>query len=100
MLGEVEGARAALHRPVEKQMTFVHLNSRKVIIKDVGPCKGWTSNKAPGLVFLVYADEVFHRLPTYRFVHQLIGVFFEVRASLPSKPDVHHDVGLHPRGSA
>ena len=96
MLGEVEGARAGLHRPDEKQMTFVHLNSRKVIIKDVGPCKGWASNKAPGLVFLVFADEVFHRLPKYRVVYQLIEVFFEVRASLLSNLGVHPDVGLHP----
>ena len=84
--------RSKTHRPVEKQMTFVHLNSRKVIIKDVGPCKGWAGNKASELVFLVFAHEfyvnalveVFHRLPKYRVVHQLIEVFFEVRASLCS----------------
>ena len=104
MLGEVEDAQAGEHRPVEKQMTFVYLNSRKVIIKDVSLCKGRACNKAPELVFLVFAHEfdvnalaeVFHRLRKYRVVHQLIEVFLEVRASLHSKHGVHPDVGLHP----
>ena len=104
MLGEVEDAQAGVHRPVDKQMTFMHLNSREVIIKDVGPCKGWAGNKAPELVFLVFAHEfdvsvlaeVFHRLPKYRVVHQLIEVVFEVRASLLSKLAVQPDVELLP----
>ena len=54
MLGEVEDTQVGVHRPVEKQMTFAHLNSRKVIIKDLGPCKGWAGNKAPELVFLFF----------------------------------------------
>ena len=86
MLGEVKGAQAGLHRPDEKQVAFVHLNPRKVIIKDVGPCKGRAGNKTPELVFLVFAHEFdvnalakfFYRLPKYRLVHQLIEVFFEV----------------------
>ena len=94
-------AGSALHLVVVK---VVRLNSCKVIIKYVGPCKGWADNKAPELVFLLFVHEfdvnalaeVFHRLPKYRVVHQLIEVFFEVLASLLSKLGVHSDVELHP----
>ena len=58
-------------RPVDKnQATLVHLNSREVIIEDIGSGKGWAGYQAAQLVFLVCTDEL-HVDPLATVLHSL-----------------------------
>ena len=83
----------------------MHLDRRKIIIKDLRSGKGRAGDKASELVCFACANElyvytlakVFHRLSKGAVVHELfVEVLLEVADSPFSELCVHQDVGLHP----
>ena len=70
MFRELEDAQAGVYWSVKNQATLVHLNSREVIIEDIGSGKGWAGYQAAQLVFLVCTDEL-HVDPLATVLHSL-----------------------------
>ena len=101
---DIQNAHPYIHWAIELQTALVDLDSRQVIIEDIGPSKRLAGDEAPELVFLVSSYQlhinpflqVLHGLPEDRVVHQLVKVLLEVAGGILPELSVHSDVWLHP----
>ena len=102
---EIQNTHPYIYWAIELQTALVDLDSRQVVIEDIGPSKRRAGDEAPEFVLLVSSHQlhvnplpqVLHGLPEDRVVHQLVKVLLEVAGCLLPELSIFSDVRLHPR---
>ena len=102
---EIQNTHPYIHWAIELQTALVDLDSRQVVIEDIGPSKRRAGDEATEFVLLASSHQlhvnplpqVLHGLPEDRVVHQLVKVLLEVAGCLLPELSIFSDVRLHPR---
>ena len=87
---EIQNTHPYIHWAIEHQTALVDLDSRQVVIEDIGLSKSRAGDEAPEFVLLVSSHQlhvnplpqVLHGLPQDQVVHQLVKVLLEVAGCL------------------